>query len=175
MVIMPDRHLVALLILNLPALAVTVILCLAMALLGGLLTGNHLKGWFAELRTPRWQLPLWAFIGVGIVVYVLDAVIAYRLLTVLHDRAGRVVALTALVVVMLYNEVWNYAFLGLRSTFAGLLGVLAFLAPLAVLQVALAVYDRPSAVLLLVYVVWVIGYDVPWAYTLWRLNADPRR
>jgi translocator protein len=157
------------------ALAVAVGLCLVMALLGSLLTGNQLRGWFADLRTPRWQLPLWAFIGVGIVVYVLDAVIAYRLLTVLHDTAARVVALTALVVVMLYNELWNYAFFGLRSTFAGFLGVLAFLAPLAVLQVALTVYDRPSAALLLLYVLWVVGYDVPWTYTLWRLNADPRR
>jgi translocator protein len=76
---------------------------------------------------------------------------------------------------MLYNELWNYAFFGLRSTFAGFLGVLAFLAPLAVLQVALTVYDRPSAALLLLYVLWVVGYDVPWTYTLWRLNADPRR
>lgn len=172
---MPDRHRVALLILNGPALTATVVLCLAMALLGALLTGNQLTGWFAGLRTPRWQLPLGAFIGVGVVVYALDAVIAYRLLTVVHDPGGRVVALAALVVVMLYNELWNYAFFGLRSTFAGFLGVLAFLAPLAVLQVALAVYERSSAVLLLVYVLWVLGYDVPWAYTLWRLNGDPRR
>ena len=80
------------------ALAVAVGLCVAMAVLGSLLTGNQLRGWFTDLRTPRWQLPLWAFIGTGIVVYVLDAIIAYRLLTVLHDTAARVVTLTALVV-----------------------------------------------------------------------------
>ncbi len=146
-----------------------------MAVLGTLLAGSALKEWFVRLNTPRWQLPMWAFISTGVVGYVLDGVILYRLLTVLQDAGGRVVALTALIVVMLYNELWNYAFIGLRSTYAGLVGVLAFLAPLTVLQVALAVYDRPSALLLMVYVVWVLAYDVPWSYALWRLNPDPRR
>jgi tryptophan-rich sensory protein len=160
--------------LDLTALAVAVALPIGMAVLGTVLAGSALKDWFAQLKTPRWQLPLWAFIGAGAVGYVLDAVILYRLLTVVHDADGRVVALAALVVVMLYNELWNYAFIGQRSTYAGWVGVLAFLAPLAVLQVALAVYDRPSALLLAVYVVWVLAYDVPWSYTLWRLNPDPR-
>ena len=160
---------------DLAALAVAVALPVAMAVLGTILAGSALKEWFAQLKTPRWQLPMWAFISVGGAGYLLDAVILYRLLTLVQDAGGRVVALTALVVVMLYNELWNYAFIGLRSTYAGLVGVLAFLAPLAVLQVALAVYDRPSALLFLVYVVWVLAYDVPWSYTLWRLNPDPRR
>ncbi len=80
------------------------------------------------------------------------------------------VALTAMLIVMLYNELWNYALFGLRSTLAGFVGMVAFLAPLTILQVTLFAYDLPSALLLLVYVVWVIGYDVPWAYTLWKLN-----
>jgi tryptophan-rich sensory protein len=151
------------------------VLPVAMAVLGTILAGSALREWFAQLKTPRWQLPMWAFITVGAVVYVLDAVILYRLLTLVQDADARVVALTALVVVMLYNELWNYAFIGLRSTYAGLVGVLGFLAPLAVLQVALAVYERTSGLLFLVYVVWVVAYDVPWSYTLWRLNPDPRR
>ena len=161
--------------LDLTALAVAVALPVGMAVLGTILAGSALKEWFAHLKAPRWQLPMWAFISVGALGYVLDAVILYRLLTDVQDADGRVVALTALVVVMLYNELWNYAFIGRRSTYAGWVGVLAFLPPLAVLQVALAVCDRPSALLLLVYVVWVLAYDVPWSYALWRLNPDPRR
>ena len=37
--------------------------------------------WFPTLHKPRFQLPLWAFVGVGIIVYIFDAVIAYRLVT----------------------------------------------------------------------------------------------
>jgi tryptophan-rich sensory protein len=158
--------------LDLIALAVAVAVPVGMAALGTVLAGSALKDWFVHLKGPRWQLPLWAFIAVGALGYLLDAVILYRLITVVDDPGGRVVALTALVVVMLYNELWNYACIGRRSTYAGWIGVLAFLAPLAILQVALAVYDRPSAVLILVYVVWVLAYDVPWSYALWRLNPD---
>ena len=100
----------------------------------------------------------------------MDAVILYRLLSSVSDSAGRLIALTAMIVVMLYNELWNYAFLGWRSTLAGFVGIVAFLAPLTILQVILVEYDALSALLMSVYVVWVIGYDIPWAYTLWKLN-----
>jgi tryptophan-rich sensory protein len=111
--------------LDLTALAVAVALPVGMAVLGTILAGSALKEWFAHLKAPRWQLPMWAFISVGALGYVLDAVILYRLLTVVQDADGRVVALTALVVVMLYNELWNYAFIGRRSTYAGWVGRLA--------------------------------------------------
>src|SRR3989442_8919657 len=35
--------------------------------------------WMPPMFKPRFQLPLWAFISVGIVVYLLDTIIAYRL------------------------------------------------------------------------------------------------
>ncbi|HEX6483850.1 MAG TPA: hypothetical protein VF043_33800, partial [Ktedonobacteraceae bacterium] len=73
------------------------------------------------------------------------------------------------IVVMLYNELWNIVLFRWHNTFAGFLGVLVFLAPLTLLQVTLVLVDHVSAWLVLVYVVWVIGYDIPWAYRLWRL------
>jgi hypothetical protein len=57
-----------------------------------------------------------------------------------------------------------------QNTFAGFLGVLAFLAPLLILQVTLWLVEPVSAVLILIYVVWVIAYDIPWSYSLWKLN-----
>ncbi len=64
---------------NLPALFVSLVITIVMAILGGLLTGNQLTQGFPTLHKPRFQLPLWAFISVGIVVYLLDTIIAYRL------------------------------------------------------------------------------------------------
>ena len=77
------------------------------------------------------------------------------------DQTDRIIALKALVVVMLYNELWNYVFFRWQNTFAGFLGVLAFLAPLVILQVTLFLVERVSALLILIYVLWVIGYDIP--------------
>lgn len=156
--------------LNVPALLFAVALSLGMAIIGGLLTGNQLTRWFATLHKPPFQLPLWGFVGVGLFGYIVDSVIAYRLLTVGPEQNARTIALTALIVAMLYNELWNIVLFRWHNTLAGFLGVLAFLAPLAFLQVTLVLVDHVSAWLVLVYVVWVIGYDIPWAYRLWRLN-----
>jgi hypothetical protein len=47
--------------------------------------------------------------------------------------------------------------------------MLLFLGPLLSLQKAVS-DNRVSVVALTPYTVWVIGYDVPWIYRLWRLN-----
>ena len=155
---------------NIAALLFAVTLSLTMAIAGGLLTGNQLTQWFATLHKPRLQLPLWGFVCVGLFGYLVDSVIAYRLLTVVPEQSARIIALTALIVVMLYNELWNIVLFRWHNTLAGFLGVLVFLIPLAFLQVTLVLVDTVSAWLVLVYLVWVIGYDIPWAYRLWRLN-----
>jgi translocator protein len=156
--------------LNVPALLFAVALSLGMAIVGGLLTGNQLTEWFATLRKPRLQLPLWGFVCVGLFGYIVDVIIAYRLLTVVPEQTARIIALTALIVVMLYNELWNIVLFRWHNTFAGFLGVLVFLIPLTILQVTLVLVEHVSAWLVLVYLLWVIGYDIPWAYRLWRLN-----
>ena len=56
--------------LNVPALLFAVALSLGMAVVGGLLTGNQLTQWFATLRKPRFQLPLWGFVCVGLFGYI---------------------------------------------------------------------------------------------------------
>ncbi len=151
-------------------LAVSVGLCAAVAVLEGLLTGSGLKDWYPHLRKPRWHIPLWTSIVVGLTVYAIDGFVAYRALTVVSPVGDRAVALTALVVVMVLNALWNYAFFEYRSTLVGFLGLIGFLGPLFVLQTALFVYDPVAAWVHLVYTLFVLAYDVPLFYTLWRLN-----
>ena len=71
--------------------------------------------------------------------------------------------------VLVGNELWNVAFFGRRSPGNGLLGMLLFLGPLLRLQKAVS-DDPVSAIALTPYTAWVIGYDLPWIYRLWRLN-----
>ena len=59
----------------------------------------------------------------------------------------------------------------LRSPFAALIALLGFLGPLSILLVGCALVDTPSLVLMGLYAVWVVGYDLPWIYGLWRANA----
>ncbi len=144
----------------------------AMAVLGTVLAGDALKTWFPTLVRPTFQMPLALFVGVGIIGYVVGAIVLYRLLTVVDDPRGRIVSVAAMVVTMLYNELWNGALFRLRSPLAGFVLVVAFLAPLAILEIALVLFEPVSALLIGVYALWVIVYDVPWSYRLWRLNQD---
>ena len=61
------------------------------------------------------------------------------------------------------------AFLGRRSPRNGFAGTQVFLVPLLALQRPVA-SDPPSMIALTPYTLWVVGYDVPWSYRLWRLN-----
>lgn len=153
------------------AIALAAAICLAAAVLGNLWVGDALTTWYPRLNKPRGMAPLWLFILVGVSVYVIEGVVLYRLFTRPLPPAARLVCLTAVVVLIFANEAWNYAFFGLRSTLAALVGIVAFLAPLGNTMAALAAYDPVSAALLVPYCLWV-GYDVWWVHQLWRLNPQ---
>ena len=153
-------------------LAYAVGMCAAVAVLEGVLTGSGLKEWYPRLRKPRWQIPLWASVLVGLIVYVIDGFVAHRILTAVPSAGDRAVALTALVVVMVLNALWNYAFFERRSTLVGFLGLIGFLGPLLGLQTALFVYDPVAAWAHMAYTLYVLAYDVPLFYAIWRLNPS---
>jgi benzodiazapine receptor len=142
---------------------------LAAAVLGNALIGKEAMGWFRQLKAPRMQLPLPAFGVVGAVYYLELGVVLYRA----HRNDDRRVRRLALLV-LAGNELWNVSFFGRRDPRAGFLGIVAFLAPLLALQKAV-VPDRPSVLALTPYTLWVIGYDLPWTFRLWRLNRVARR
>jgi translocator protein len=151
------------------ALGVAVGLSLAMAVLGTVLAGDSLKTWYPTIRHPRFEPPLWGFVLVGLVVYVIDAIVLYRLLVV-EDSGIRGAAIAALVAVMLANELWNGVLFGMRSPRRAMAGLFGFSALLIVLVVALFLADPFSGWLMSAYLVWVVGFDVPWIVRLWQLN-----
>jgi benzodiazapine receptor len=123
--------------------------------------------WFSGLQRPRMQIPLWgSFVSAGL-YYVSIGTVIHRS-RVSGDRTSHRLAL----VVLTGNEVWNALFFGRRSTRAGFLGILAFTVPVCLLQATLA-RDRTSGLVFSPYTLWVLGYDIPWTYQLWRLNRSP--
>jgi tryptophan-rich sensory protein len=152
-------------------LALVVAWTVAMAILGTVLAGDAVRTWYPSLRKGRIEIPIALFALVGLVCYALEAIVGYRLLERLDAAPAAGVVLVALAVAMLYNELWNAALFRLRSPFAALIALLGFLAPLAILVVGCAIVDGPSAVLIGIYVAWVVGYDLPWIHGLWRANG----
>ena len=139
----------------------------AAAALGNAFIGKESLSWFRSLRHPRAQLPMPAFYLVGAVYYLIMGVVVHRAV-LRDDRRSYRLAMC----VLAGNEVWNVGFFGRRSTRNGFLGVLAFLVPLGLLQASVS-RDRRSAAALGCYTAYVLGYDVPWTYRLWRLNRRP--
>ncbi len=76
--------------------------------------------------------------------------------------------------VLVGNEAWNGAFFGRRSARAGFVGLCAFLVPLLALQRSVA-GDAHSRTVLAPYTAFVLLYDLPWTYRLWRLNPTGGR
>ena len=136
----------------------------AAAVLGNVFVGRESLRWFRELRQPRFAIPLPAFAAVAGVYYLLLGTVRYRALQRNNMTAARL-ALTVLAL----NEAWNVAFFSRRSTRTGSVGMVVFAVPLVALQRAV-VDDRTAALALAPYTAWVLGYDVPWTYRLWRLN-----
>lgn len=160
---------------NVFAIVASVLICVGMAALGGILAGDGVREWYPRIRKPAWQVPLWFFYVIGGVVYFIDGIILYRLMVHVADFRGRTVLLLALLVVMLFNELWNYLFFQMRDLFAALVALLSFVAPLLILQVSLFLYEPVSAFVLLPYTVWYFVYNVPWGFALWRLNRGRGR
>jgi translocator protein len=150
-------------------LVAAVALPVLFAVFGTALVGGSGLEWFAGLAKPRFLVPLRVFYLVGALYYVLAAVVLYRALARIDDSRGRAMSFGLTVGALLLNELWNYGFFGLRSTLAGFLGIVVFLALLTALIAALLRYEKFSAGLLVPYYMWVL-YDLAWTYQLWKLN-----
>jgi benzodiazapine receptor len=147
-----------------PWLVKTIAPTLVAAVVGNAFVGRKSLAWFEGLRRPRMQLPMAGFLTVGALYYCIMGVVLRR--SLLRDDSR---SYWLAVAVLSANELWNAALFGRRSARNGFVGILVFLMPLGALQASVA-RDRVSAVTLGAYTVYVVAYDVPWAYQLWRLN-----
>jgi len=142
----------------------SVVPTLGAAVFGNAFISRESLIWFKGLQRPAMQLPMAGFYALGVINYPLMGLVVHRAVVRQDRRAYRLA-----VVVLVCAELWNVLLFGRRSTRAGFLGVVAFTEPLGFLQAAVA-RDRASVMLLAPYTAWVVAYDIPWAYQLWRLN-----
>ncbi len=143
-------------------------ICVLFAMMGGLLVGDALEGWFKALRHPWYSLPLWGWYMIGGLYYLIAIVILYKLLNK-PSSPKRKKAIGLTIIMIAGNEYWNYLFFGLESTLAGFLGLIPFTAVVIVLFFTLFRYERNASWILFPYLLW-LGYDLIWTYSLWQLN-----
>jgi len=143
-------------------------ICLTAAILGKLLSGDSLQSWYPTLQKPRFALPLWGWFIVAGVYYLLLIIILDRILNFCWGRVKKQL-LTGALLLIIYNEFWNFLFLGLSSTAGAFFGLLPFVPIVMWFSYLLYLYDRKSFWIFSPYLLW-LGYDILWTYQLWRMN-----
>ena len=136
-------------------LALSLLLCLAVCTLEGLVTRPEIPAWYAGLAKPSWTPPPLAFPIAWTVLYVLMAFSFWRLWDLQTRSAARTTAMTWFLIQLALNALWSPVFFGWHGTRAALVIIIALLVAIAATMVAASRVERLAAWLLAPYLLWV--------------------
>jgi len=125
----------------------------AVALVGSSVTLAKIPTWYAGLATPSFTPPNSLFGPVWTVLYVMMALAAWRIGAASDAARTRAVALFA--VQLALNAIWSPVFFGLEAPKLALAVITALMFSLAATLATFWRIDRPAALLLAPYLVWV--------------------
>ena len=150
------------------ALAAFVVLCFAIAAVGGYTTSTSLDTWYRTLAKPSFNPPDAIFGPVWTVLYLAMAIAGWRLWRDgAFRRDRRLVASYGLQLAL--NLCWSLLFFGARMIGAALIDVVLLLASIVVTILLAWRRDRGAAWLLVPYVAWV-AFATALNVAIWRLN-----
>lgn len=130
-------------------LILSIIFVVGMGLLIGYL--NVPGEWYAGLNKPWFNPPNWLFAPVWTILYVLIAVVGWRIWFI--TERSDLKALWA--VQMALNFLWSPAFFGAQRPALGLVVILPLLAVIILFIARVRKVDPPSASMFLPYAAWV--------------------
>lgn len=137
-------------------LAVSLVVVLAVAAVGGIATGSGLRDWYDDLDKAPWTPPSWVFGPAWTVLYVLMAVAAWLVARAgLDERAVRV-ALAVYLVQLAVNLAWSWLFFGRRAPALALVDIVVLCVLVAATIVAFWRVDAAAGALLAPYLGWIV-------------------
>lgn len=136
-------------------LGLSLLLCLGVGTLEGLVTRPEIPAWYAGLAKPSWTPPPLAFPIAWTVLYVLMAFSFWRLWDLQTRSAARTTAMTWFLIQLALNALWSPVFFGWHGTRAALVIIIALLVAIAAAMVAASRVERLAAWLLAPYLLWV--------------------
>ena len=136
-------------------LVLSLLLCLAVGTLEGLVTRPEIPTWYAGLAKPSWTPPPPAFPIAWTVLYVLMAFSFWRLWDLETPSAARTRAMIWFLIQLALNALWSPVFFGWHGTRAALVIIVALFVAIAATIVTASRVDRPTAWLLAPYLLWV--------------------
>lgn len=111
-------------------------------------------GWYAALNKPSWNPPSWVFGPVWTILYLMIGLAGYFAWT-RGDRDGRTKAFMAYTAQLFINALWTPLFFGLQCPGLALVDLIVLWFLIVICIILFAKRSRPSAWLMVPYLVWV--------------------
>jgi tryptophan-rich sensory protein len=136
-------------------LLLSLLLCVSVGILEGLVTRPEIPTWYAGLAKPAWTPPPLVFPVAWTLLYVLMAVSFWRLWNMEARPPARAKAMTWFLVQLALNALWSPVFFGWHGTRTALAVIIALLIAIVGTMIAAFRADRLAAWLLAPYLLWV--------------------
>jgi tryptophan-rich sensory protein len=149
-------------------LAAFLVLCLAVAGIGGAVTSTSVGNWYQNLQKPPFNPPDWVFAPVWTTLYVFMAIAGWRVWRLRQPEVGRR-ALLVFVLQLALNLCWSFLFFGFQQIGLALVEVVILLLAIVANTVLFWRIDRLAGALFVPYALWV-AYASALNAALWWLN-----
>jgi translocator protein len=150
-------------------LIVLLILCFAVAGVGGLVTTPNIPNWYADLAKPSWTPPDWIFGPVWSILYLSMAVAAW-LVWRQAGLARAAVPMAMFGIQLLPNGLWSWLFFGLHSPGAAAADIILLWIAIAATTAAFWRRFTVAGILFVPYLIWV-SFAGALNLAIWRLNG----
>jgi tryptophan-rich sensory protein len=136
-------------------LLLSLVLCLGVGIIEGVVTRPEIAVWYAGLVKPSWTPPPVVFPIAWTLLYALMAVSFWRLWNSETRIRERTQAMTLFLIQLALNALWSPVFFGFHGTRTALVVIMALLVAIAATIRAAFRVDRLAAWLLVPYLLWV--------------------
>lgn len=149
-------------------LILSIVLCVSLGSVGGLVTVNEIPTWYATLNKPSFNPPNWLFGPVWTTLYLLMGISVYMIWKQPVSK-GRNKALQLFILQFILNFCWSFIFFGLHATGWALIEMIALWILILLSILHFAKHSKTAAWLLVPYIAWV-SFALLLNAAIWKLN-----
>lgn len=149
-------------------LIISIVLCVSLGSVGGLVTVNEIPTWYATLNKPSFNPPNWLFGPVWTTLYLLMGISVY-LIWKQPVSKERNTALQLFILQFILNFCWSFIFFGLHATGWALIEMIALWILILLSILHFAKHAKTAAWLLVPYISWV-SFALLLNAAIWKLN-----
>lgn len=150
-----------------------VVSCELAGFIGSIFTTPAIPTWYAGLVKPALTPPSWIFAPVWTALFAMMGVAVFLIWKKGLDKKGVKIALIIFDIQLVLNVFWSVIFFGLKSPGWAFVEIIFLWLAIVAVIIAFAKISRPTAWLLVPYIIWVsfAGYL---NYSIWQLSIAPK-